>query len=77
MNCQEKEVFIPYPAGEQTRVYVDCTESGPVFTVFLAGEEGNVTIYSCTDETGNEVWYEGDGVVSDRAEEIGKMLEIV
>jgi hypothetical protein len=76
MSCEEKEVFIPYPAGEKTRIYVNCTDAGTLFTVFLTGEEGNITIYSRTDALGNETWYEGDGTVSDRAEEIGKLLEI-
>lgn len=76
MRCKEKELFIPYLTGEQTRVYMNCTDVGPLFTVFLAGEEGNITLYSQTDATGTETWYEGDGIVSDRAAEIGKLLDI-
>lgn len=75
MGCEEKEIYIPYPEGENTKVYVNCADDGPRFVVFLAGEEGNLILYSQTDAAGNETWYEGDNIASPRAAEIGKLLE--
>lgn len=76
MSCQEKEFYIPYPEGKNTRVYMNCTQAGPEFVVFLPGEEGNIVIYSNIDGLGNEIWYEGEAIASQRATEIGKMMEI-
>lgn len=76
MVCEEREIYIPYPDGETTRVYVNCDDKGSKFVVFLAGEEGNLILYSETDASGNETWYEGDNIASSRATEIGKLLEI-
>ncbi|BAV09716.1 hypothetical protein [Filimonas lacunae] len=76
MSCIEREFYIPYPENTSTRVYMKCMENGPRFVVFLAGEEGNVIVYSQTDAAGNETWYEGDGIASQSAAEIGKRMEI-
>lgn len=76
MSCEEKEIYIPYPQEQNTRVYINCTDNGPQFVVFLAGEEGNLILYSETDANGNETWYEGEKIASSRAAEIGKLLEI-
>lgn len=76
MACQEKEFYIPYPEGEQTRVYINCTDQEREFVVFLAGEEGNLILHNATDEEGNEYWYEGDGVKTPRSRDIGELIVI-